>query len=43
MKKRSKGTAGKIPNIPPSCEAWAYRVIHPELESMSDEQLIEQY
>ena len=43
MKKRSKGTAGKIPNIPPSYEGWAYRVIHPELVSMSDEQLIQHY
>jgi len=43
MRKRDKGTAGKIPNIPLPFEAWAYRVINPELESLSDEELFAHY
>jgi len=43
MRKRNKGIAGKIPNIPLPFEAWAYRVINPELESLSDEELFVHY
>ena len=43
MRKRDKGNAGKIPNIPLPFEAWAYRVINPELESLSDEELLAHY
>jgi SAM-dependent methyltransferase len=43
VRKRNKGIAGKIPNIPLPFEAWAYRVINPELESLSDEELFEHY
>lgn len=43
MRKRNKGTAGKIPNIPLPFETWAYRVINPELASMSDEDLFAHY
>ena len=43
MRKREKGNAGKIPNIPLPFEAWAYQVINPELESLSDEELLVHY
>ena len=43
MRKRDKGNAGKITNIPLPFEAWAYRVINPELESLSDEELLTHY
>jgi len=43
MRKREKGNAGSIPNIPLPFEAWAYRVINPELESLSDEELFIHY
>ncbi len=43
MRTRDKGNAGKIPNIPSPFEAWAYRVINPELESFSDEELLAHY
>ena len=43
MRKREKGNAGKIPNIPLQFEAWAYRVINPKLESLSDEELLVHY
>ena len=38
MKKKNKGSAGKIPNIPLSFEDWAYRVINPEIASLTDEE-----
>jgi hypothetical protein len=37
MRKKEKGNAGKIPNIPLPFEAWAYRVINPDLGSLSDD------
>jgi hypothetical protein len=43
VRKRDKGNAGKIPNIPLPFEAWAYRVINPDLESLSDEDLFSHY
>ena len=43
MKKSKKGNAGKILNIPLPFEAWAYRVINPELESLSDDELLVHY
>jgi hypothetical protein len=43
MKKKEKGNAGKIPSIPLPFEAWAYRVINPDLEQLSDEDLLTQY
>jgi hypothetical protein len=43
VRKRDKGNAGKIPNILLPFEAWAYRVINPELELLSDEELIVHY
>ena len=43
MKKNKKGNAGKILNIPLPFEAWAYRVINPELESLSDDELLVHY
>ena len=43
MRKKEKGKAGTIPNIPLPFEAWAYRVINPELESLSDEELLAHY
>ena len=41
MRKRDKGNAGKITNIPLPFEAWAYRVINPELESLSEIEVLE--
>jgi hypothetical protein len=43
VRKRERGNAGNIPNILLSFEAWAYRVINPELESSSDEELLVHY
>lgn len=43
MRKKQKGNAGKIPNIPLTFEAWAYRVINPDLESLSDDELLIHY
>ena len=43
MKRRSKGSAGKILNIPPSLESSIYREIHTELAQLSDEELISYY
>ena len=43
MRKKAKGNAGNISNIPLPFEAWAYRVINPELESLSDDELLAHY
>ena len=43
MRKKNKGTAGKIPNIPLPFEAWAYRVINPEIASLTDDELLRHY
>jgi SAM-dependent methyltransferase len=43
VRKRNKGNAGKIPNIPLPFEAWAYRIINPDLGSLSDEELVNHY
>jgi len=43
VRKKVKSNAGKIPNIPLPFETWAYRVINPELESLSDEELFAHY
>jgi len=43
MRKRNKGNAGKIPNIPLPFEAWAYRVINPEIASLTDDELLRHY
>ena len=43
MRKREKGNAGNISNIPLPFEAWAYRVINPELETLTDEELLAHY
>jgi hypothetical protein len=43
MRKRNKGNAGKIPNIPLPFEAWAYRVINPDIASLTDEELLKHY
>ena len=43
MRKKNKGNAGKIQNIPLPFEAWAYRVINPDLSSLDDEELLRHY
>jgi SAM-dependent methyltransferase len=43
VRKRKKGSAGRISNIPLPFEAWAYRVINPEIDSLCDEDLLVHY
>lgn len=43
MRRKEKGNAGKIPNIPLPFEAWAYRVINTDLGSLSDDELFIHY
>ena len=40
---RQKGNAGKIPNIPLPFEDWAYRVINPEVASLTNDELLKHY
>ena len=40
---RQKGNAGKITNFPLPFEDWAYRVINPEVASLTDDELLKHY